>query len=67
MEAAATNNSYYCRGFISVILALALSFTGCKVIVSFGVHKDWAIHSPNIYHPDCKTSAEIKFEENFKK
>ena len=50
-----------------ILLALmVLPFTGCKVILSLGVHKDWAIDSPHIYQPDCKTNAEIRFEKEFK-
>ena len=59
------------RGRFVIVLLVALGLTGCKTIVSIGVHKDWCVEGhpldhPSIYRPDMKTSAELRFEKDWK-
>lgn len=57
--------------WIILICCFLASQTGCKLILSFAINKDWAVDShplnSEIYHPDLKTNAEIRLEHDFDK
>ena len=56
--------------FVALFVLLTSGGCGCKTIVSIGVHKDWAVNghplNSSVYKPDMKTSAELRFEKDWK-
>ena len=44
-------------------MLVLISTPGCKVVWSFGIHKDWVVDS--YANPDLRTKVEVRLEEDY--
>jgi hypothetical protein len=53
-----------------LLLCCLLPLTGCKLVASIGIQKDWSVQghplNSGIYRPDMRTNAELRLEKDWK-